>query len=341
MKKYFVIFLLFLPWPPPAVAVAGSADDAARICELYASGRVAEADSQCAVFLQTYPADPQACSLQLTAALAERSIYDAKKRLRGVADRCAENPEGPRALIELARLLQLGGYDRQALAICDEYFTSYPDDPGGPAMLLLRGALELRLPRGATSGDSFARFLAKYPDHPAVAEALAGMAGMRIRQGDWRGAEETYRRALVADAGALDLPQVYFHLGLAAEKQGRKDAARHYYRELTRRWSDSLFAWRAKDRLESTLAVGERMTGGQPATVADRYAVGIGLYPSLPAAEEAAKRFTAAGMRVHLLLREQQCELLVGEFDSEQTARVFAQELAKRFQVTAQPKRLP
>ena len=341
MNKTLAISIFLALWLLPAVAGAGPEEDAVRIRQLYEQGQTAEADARLAALIQLPAAAELACPLELTAALAERPVYDAKTRLRQVADRCATRPEGVRALTELARLLQLAGYDRQALAVCEEYFTRYPDADGAPAMLLLKGSLELRLPLGATAGDSYAGFLAKYPDHPAIAEALAGMASQKIRQGDWRGAEEAYRRALATDAGALDLPQVYFHLGLAAEKLGQKDAARHYYRELTQRWTDSLFAWRAKDRLDSTLAVGERLTVGPPATAAEKYAVSVGLYATLAEAEQAAKRFAEAGMRIHLLLSGQQCELLVGEFDSEQTALVFAQELGKRFQVTTRPKRLP
>ncbi|NLH50088.1 MAG: tetratricopeptide repeat protein [Myxococcales bacterium] len=341
MNKTLTISLFLVLWLLPAIAGAGPEEDAARLRRLYEQGQVAEADPQLAEFLQSHPADEIACPLELSAALAVRSVYDAKTRLRQTADHCATRPEGVRALVELARLLQLAGYDRPALAVCEEFFTRYPDAEDAPAMLLLKGSLELRLPLGATAGDSFAAFLAKYPDHPAIAEALAGLAGQKIRQGDWRGAEEAYRRALATDAGALDLPQVYFHLGLAAEKLGQKDAARHYYRELTQRWSDSLFAWRAKDRLDSTLAVGERLTVGPPEATTEKYAVSVGLYATLAEAEQAAKRFSEAGMRIHLLLNGQQCELLVGEFDSEQTALVFAQELGKRYQVATRPKRLP
>jgi tetratricopeptide (TPR) repeat protein len=224
---------------------------------------------------------------------------------------------------------------------CNEFLDRYPDNENTPALLLLRGAAELRLPAGSTGGDSFARFLAKHPNHPATATALVGLGDTQLRQGDWPAAEEAYLRALAAGPDGVPLPEVYLHLGHAAEKQGKKDMARKYYEELVQNWGDTTAATQAKDRLETSLAVHAGLADAQALWNKERYAASLGVFPSLTDAEEAAKRFTAAGMRVHLLLQGKACELMVGEFDSEAAAALFAGELARRFQVQARPSRLP
>jgi len=322
-------------------AFAAPEDEAARILELYRTGQVAAADQRLADWLVTGPTAEALCPALLAAAAADRPLLDAKKRLRTCLEQCAERPEAPSAHAAQIRLLHVAGEDRAALSACDEFLEQFPNDAAAPEILLLRGAVELRLPVGATSGQSFATFLARYPGHPGAARALAGMGDSKIRVREWEAAEQAYLRALQADAEALDLPSVYFHLGHAAEMQGKGDVARHYYRVLVERWPETLVAWRAKDRLESTLAVGRELRGVEPVLPRERFAASVGLYASLPDAEQAAQRFTAAGLRVHLRVQGKKCELLVGEFDSESAAKSFAEELAKRFQVRAVPKRLP
>lgn len=340
MQRYVLSLLVAV-----SMLVAGTAaaddDPLVTITTLYRNGQVAAADQQLDAFLSLHPDTEQRCPLLWLAAEAERPLSSAKNAMRKCVAQCAGRPEAALAHAAQVRLLHLVGEDRAALAACDEFLAAYADDPAAPELLLLRGALELRLPRGSTSGHSFATFLAKYPGHPLAARALSGLGDSKIRSRDWEAAEQAYLRALQADPEALDLPSVYFHLGHAAEMQGKGEVARHYYRVLVDKWPETLVAWRAKDRLESTLAVGREMLGVEPVLPGERYAASVGVFPSLGEAERAARRFTDAGLRVHLRVRGKRCELLVGEFDSEQTAKVFAEELAKRFQVRAVPQRLP
>jgi tetratricopeptide (TPR) repeat protein len=321
------------------VSALAADDEAAQILKLYQERQTAQADARLDAYLQKNPEADSRCGLLLAAATADRSLFDARQRLRQTADQCEKSPEGAKALAELARVLHLAGQDRPAMLVCDEFLAKHPNDAQAPAVLLLRGAAELRLPAGATASDSFTRFLARYPGDPRAAEALAGLGDVKLRRGDYRDAEEAYLRALAAAPGSLDLPRVYFNLGTAAEKQGRRDAARRYYEELIRSWGDSAVAAQARDRLDSALAAGP--ASGQPLVEREKYAASVGVFPSLQKAEAAAEKFTAAGMRVHLTLRGRACELLVGEFDSEAAAALFAKELAKRYQVVATPARLP
>jgi tetratricopeptide (TPR) repeat protein len=334
---FLLISALCLRWPAAARASDPEAD---RILQMYQTQQTAAADAAADAYLTEHSASDQRCALLLAGASAERALFDARPRLRRTADQCATAPEGARALAELAQLLHLAGQDRAALATCDEFAEHYPDHDLAPHVMLLRGAAELSLPAGSVAGDAYQKFLAKWPDSPRAAEALAGLAESRMRQGNWQAAEAAYLRALAAAPDALDLPAAYLSLGLAAEKQGRKDAARRYYRELTHDWPDADAAVQARERLEGALAVGQALAATPPVEK-EKYAASVGVFPSLRDAERAAEKFTAAGMRVRLVLHGRQCELMVGEFDSEPSAALFAQELTKRFQTPAAPALLP
>jgi TolA-binding protein len=335
-----VLWLTLCLLGPATLRAADAEADPQAIIRSYQAGRLADADRQAAAYLETHPTGAQRCAVMAAGASAERAVFEVRQRLRRVADECPAAPEGPRALADLARLLHLAGQDRAALQACDEFFQRYPEHELGPATMLLRGAVELSLPTGSVADDSFHKFLAKWPDHPHAAQALAGLADAKLRQGDWATAEAAYRRALAAAPELLDLPVVYLNLGLAAEKQGRKDAARRWYRELAHEWPDADAAAQARERLDGALAIARNVATWPPAEN-EKFAASVGLFPSLKDAEKAAAPYTAAGMRVRLVLRDKQCEALVGEFDSESDAALFAKELAKRFQVAATPARLP
>lgn len=330
-----LVLLICLP------AVAGDDDVAENILKLYATGEIAKADQSLDDFLEAETDPANRCPVLLAAAQADRPFFDAKKRLRECIENCAQRPEEATARAALVRLLHLSGEDRTAINSADEFLRKHPDHPAAPDILLLRGALELRLPLGSTSGRSFATFLAKHPDHPRAAQALAGLGDMKVRQKDWPGAVEAYMRALQANSNILDLPSIYFHLGLAAEKQHRYDMAHHYYRLLVQNWPETLVAWRAKDRLESTLFRDGGPTEIRPPKSKARFSLSVGVYENLAAAERASGSFSAAGLRVHLVLRGKRCELLVGEFDTESDAENFANELTRRFHVETVAKRLP
>ncbi len=323
------------------IAANGLAGDEDRILSLYRQGKTAAADRLADTYLADGRKPEEACPVLLAGALADRPFLSAKNRLRQCIETCRKQPEAARARAAMARLLHLAGENRNAMVIVNEFLEKHPDDSATPEMLLLRGALELRLPPGATSGRSFATFLAKYSGHPLAAQALAGVGDIKIRQRDWQGATDAYHRALRANPAILDLPTIYFHLGLAAEHLGNQDMARHYYDQLLRDWPNAPVAWRAKDRLDSALAIGRGITDTRPLASSEKWAASVGVFDSLADAEHGALRFTEAGMRVYMILRGKRCELLVGQFDSEQAAKLFANEVAQRFGVRAAPQRLP
>ena len=126
---------------------------------------------------------------------------------------------------------------------------------------------------------------------------------------------------------------------MTAEKLKNTDKARHYYWELIRLYGESAYAARARDRQETALVVPG--VGVTPPSTQARYAVSVGLFSNIGEAEKQAKMFSEAGHRVHYLLRGTRCELLVGELASERAAQLFAQELAKRYQIKAVPRQLP
>jgi tetratricopeptide (TPR) repeat protein len=338
-----IIFICICALALTSSTLLAAADiSAAAILSLYEKGNVAEADGRLAALLEQTPAASQRCELFLAAASADRAAWDAKRRLRATIETCGGTDQAAQAWARLIKLLHAGSEDRAAMSACDEFLDQYPDNKDAAEILLLKGALELRLPPGATSGRAFAQFLARFPDDPRAAQALAGLGDIKIRERDWDGAAQAYLRALQANPNILDVPSIYFHLGLAAENQGNKDMARHYYQQLQENWTDTMVAARAKDRLDSTLSIGRDLRAGGESTLGgERYGVAVGFFASLAEGEVASSRFTAAGMRVHLILRGKRCELLVGEFESEHAAKLFAPELAKRFSVQAVVKRLP
>ena len=123
--------------------------------------------------------------------------------------------------------------------------------PGGAETVLLQGAVEMRFESGRMAGNSYAVFLAKYPDHPQRVVALVGVADAKVKRNDWAGAHQAYQQALAADPIPLDLPKVLFHLGYSAEMIGNDRKARHYYHEVIRLFADSPYAARAKQSCSS------------------------------------------------------------------------------------------
>ncbi len=325
----------------PLAAWAGEAEDAQAVTAAYRSGDPTEADARLAAFLQQYPQSPHRCALLLTAALATRSQSTAISRLRGVEQECAAEPQGAEALAALAHLQHLAGQESAAYLVCRDFGQRYPDAPQAPDILLLQGALEMRYRGGMQAGNAYASFLAKYPAHPLAVVALVGVADAKVKRGEWAEAHQAYLQALQTDPSRLDLPEVYFHLGMTAEEMGHKDAARHYYRELIKLFGDSDFAVRARDRLDTALATGSRPLSQPAANGEGNYSVSLGVYESMAEAEQAAQKYMAAGHKINYILQEDRCELLVGKFDSEPAARLFAQELAKKYNVSAVPKRIP
>jgi len=332
-------FLLLLLMP--LAAWAGEDEDAQAVSAAYQAGDIAAADARLAAFLETYPQSPQRCPLLLTAALAPRSQSEAISRLRSVAQDCSAEPPGAEALASLAHLLHLAGQESAAYQVCRDFGQRYPEAPQAPDILLLQGALEMRYRGGVQAGNAYASFLAKYPAHPRAVVALVGVADAKVKRGEWADAHQAYLQALQTDPSQLDLPEVYFHLGMTAEKMGRKDAARHYYRELIKLFGDSDFAVRARDRLDTALATGSRPLTQPAANGEGNFAVSLGVYESMAEAEQAAQKYMAAGHKINYILQGTRCELLVGRFDSEPAARLFAQELAKKYNVSAVPKRIP
>lgn len=320
---------------------AGETEDAQTIFAAYQSGDLAVADPLLDSFLKKHPQSPQRCALLLAAAVAPRVQSVSISRLRTAEQECVAEPQGAEALSTLAHLLHLGGQDSAAFQVCRDFHQRYPDAPQAPDILLLQGALEMRYRGGAQAGNAYASFLAKHPAHPLAVVALVGVADAKVKRGEWTEAHQAYLQALQTDPTQLDLPKIYFYLGMTAEKIRRKDAARHYYRELIKLFGNSDYAVRARDRLASTLATGSRPLSQPPSSGVDNYAVSLGTYTSMAEAEQAAQKFLAAGHKINYILQGNHCELLVGRFDSEPAARLFAQELAKKYNISAMPKRIP
>jgi len=320
---------------------AGEAEQALRIRNLYQSGDVELADRMFEEFHDRFPKSAQLCPLLLKAGLAPRSIFEARQRLERVIEQCPDGEEEPEAMAELAVLQHLAGNDRASYLLCREFLAHHAEHPTAPTVWLLKGALELQLPAGSTSEDSYAVFLQKYPGHAATAEALGGAGDSHLRRERWEEARQAYLKALTGNPNPLDLPRIYYHLGMAAEKLERRDEADYYYREVIRQWEGTTLARRAKERLDNASVRIGRGAKTAPLAVPARYAIAVGRFPSLAAAEEAAQPYLAAGLRVHYILAGKSCELLVGEFASAATAETFGREIAERFRVQVQIRQLP
>ena len=321
--------------------VAAAEDDAQSILKLYAAGQIEQADIALDEFLSKHPDSGHKCELLLASAQAPVSISEAQKRLHRTIDQCRGCDQRPQAMARLAMLLHLSGQNSAAYGACRDFIEQYEDHELTPEVLLLQGALEMRYRGGSQAGNAYATFLAKFPGHPKAVVALVGVADAKIKRGDWSGAHQAYLRALAANPTDLDLPKIYFHLGWSAEEMGQADRARHYYRELLRLFADSAYAERAKSRLKTALDQSENRLPTPVRAPAVRYAAKIGIFPDMKQAELQARPFIENGYKVHYILRGRNCELLVGEFDTEFAAQLFVQEINKRFHVRAVPQRLP
>lgn len=341
MKRRGAILILFLVCCFPGAVRAGETEQALRIRNLYQSREIELADRMFSEFRDRFPESAQLCPLLLKAGQAPRPIFEARQKLEEVVERCPDTIEEAAALAELATLQHLSGNDRAAYLLCREFMERFPEHPAAPNVLLLKGALELQLPAGSTPDDSYAMFLKKYPGHPGAVEALVGLGDSRLRREQWEEASRAYLEALSGNPQALDLPRIYYHLGLAADKLGRQDEAQYYYREVIRQWEGTTLAWRAKERLDNASTQAGRGAETAPLVPPMRYAVAVGQFPSLMEAEKAAKTYIAAGLRVHYILEGKRCELLVGEFSSATGAETFSKEIAGRYHVKVRIRQLP
>ena len=337
----FTAIILCTVLPSATGAAEDDPQKVQQILTLYQSGQTTQADSLLVDFRGVNPTSPELCKLELAASRVPRPLFEAINRLRKTSGECQDRPEGPLAKADLARLYHLSGQDTSAYDVCRDFLLQYPGHAETPEILLLQGALEMSGKGGSRAGNSYAAFLAKYPGHPKALIALVGVADAKVMHGDWAGAHQAYLRALEANPTPLDLPKIYFHLGLTAEKLGQPNTARHYYQELIERFGDTAFAARAKDRLDSVFALdGPVQVQPQRAPV-NKYALSVGSFANLEEAENAGLRFAGAGYKIHFLMRDSVCELLVGEFDSEQAAQALARELYQRYQIQATPRLLP
>jgi TolA-binding protein len=325
----FLLCALLIAWP----ARAGEAEDAQKI--------LASADAQLDRFLTAHPTTTHRCELLLAAARAPQPLFDALRRLHRTLDACAGQPQAPQALADVAMLNHLSGQDLAAYAVCRDFLAQYPDHELAPQVLLLQGALEISYQSGRFAGNSYALFLSRYPQHPLTAVALVGVADAKLKHGDWSGAHQVYLQALHAAPDTLDMPKVLFNLGQTAEMMGDEPRARHYYQEDIRLFGESVYASRARDRLDSVLANGPPREPPLPDHVEARFAAQVGVYNSLAEAEHAGRPFREAGYPVRFLLRTERYLLLVGEFRTEADARIFADELTRRYGVRATAAPLP
>ena len=323
-----------------AIASAGETEDAEKILAAYAAGNVETADTALNAFLTAYPNSPRKCDLLLAGGRAPQPLFEAIRRLRRTVDTCSGQPAVAPALAEVARLSHLSGQDLAARGACRDFLTQFPDHELAPQVLLLQGALEMSYQGGRLAGTSFAQFLEKYPDDPQRVLALVGLADAKVKHSDWSGVHQAYLQALQAGPDALDMPKVLFYLGHTAEMMGEQGRARHFYQELLRLYPNTAYSARARDRLDTVLTVGSRRM--QPPEVAEmRYTVFAGRYATLAEAEKAAQRFAEAGHKTRCYLRSGSCELLVGVFETETDARLFAEELSRRYGISAQAVPMP
>jgi len=324
-------FLLVMAWS----ARAGETEDAQKILSLYASGETDAGDVALNTFLAAHPASTRRCELLLAGGRAPQPFFDAIRRLRRTMEACQGQPEAAQALADVARLSHLSGQDLAAFDACRDFLAQYPENELAPQVLLLQGALEMQYQGGRLAGNSYALFLNRYPDHPQAVLALVGVADAKVKHGDWAGAYQAYLQALRAGPDALDMPKVLFYLGQSSEMMADEPRARHYYQELVRLYGDTAYAARARDRLENVLSIGHERVRPPPDTSAARFSVQAGVFRSLAEAERAAQPFVDAGHKVRYLMRDERCVLLVGEFGSETDARIFAEELSRRYHVAA------
>lgn len=325
----------------PAWAAAGEIDEADQVLSCYRNGDLDEGDRFLESFLRNFPESERRCELLLAAAAVPRPLFDSIRRLRRVISDCGTCSATAAAMARLARLYHLSGQDRSAYNTCRDFLSEYPEHELAPEVLLLQGSVEMNYEGGRLAGNSYAIFLAKYPDHPQANSALIGVADAKVKQGDWVGAHQAYLRASDADNTSLEMCKVLFYLGYSSEMIGDRQRARHYYQELIRLYADSPYSQRARQRMDTVLAVGGRGMSPPADLAAARFAVQVGRYRTFNLAKKAAGQYLAAGYKVHYLMRGEGCLLLVGEFDAEVDARLFARELAERYQVSAVPMLLP
>jgi tetratricopeptide (TPR) repeat protein len=323
--------LLVLAWP----ARAGETEDAQKILSLYASGDMDAGDTLMTAFLAAHPTSTRRCELLLAGGRAPQPFFEAIRRLRRTVEACQNQPEAPQALADVVRLNHLSGQDLAAFDACRDFLAQYPEHELAPQVLLLQGALEMQYQGGRLAGNSYALFLSRYPENPQAVLALVGVADAKVKHGDWAGAHRAYLQALQAGPDALDMPKVLFYLGQSSEMMADEPRARHYYEELVRLYGDTAYAARARDRLESVLSIGHERMRPPPDTSDARFSAQAGVFNSLAEADRAAQSFIDAGHKVRYLMRDEHCVLLVGEFGTETDARIFAEELLRRYHVRA------